>query len=334
MQTGLRGMTLAAENKRRQEAMQEAREMRKEQREEKRQAQQDQFKAWQSNYKMLEQQLKADGSLDTEDQALLSRARAMISDPGGMDKLMESAIPAPEGTNLGRYNPGDFTPSSWSEFTRLLSEGVPENVANKGLERYEPSQQVMIGDVPYAFDRVNKVWVPAKVGGQQVTPASVGGMQGQVAASAADVETSAERAREATSPAFAQSITDLQGELDWIGKNEGAFKSIYGAIEGRTPNVQPPARDAAAHRDRLANLLTLAERGKLKGQGTISDFESEMLRQAATILSDSTISDKEALAEVARIQSFVAKMGRRRSGATGSPPSASQPNENDPLDLR
>jgi hypothetical protein len=64
--------------------------------------------------------------------------------------------------------------------------------------------------------------------------------------------------------------------------------------------------------DQLKNLLTLAERGKLKGQGAVSDMETEMLRKASTLLS-TKLSAKAFQAELDRIEQYLNKQGKKPS---------------------
>jgi hypothetical protein len=83
--------------------------------------------------------------------------------------------------------------------------------------------------------------------------------------------------------------------------SDPGITSIYGPVQGATPNVMPSAVDAAAKRDNVLAKLVLAERQKMKGQGTISDFESRQMEKAATILSNKRIKDETALKEANKL---------------------------------
>lgn len=88
---------------------------------------------------------------------------------------------------------------------------------------------------------------------------------------------------------------------------EDAFAPAFGAVQGRLPTIRSSTAAAEAKIDRLVNLLTLAERGKLKGQGTITDTETQMLARAQTILQNRMISDEEARAELQRLRDMLSR---------------------------
>jgi hypothetical protein len=71
-------------------------------------------------------------------------------------------------------------------------------------------------------------------------------------------------------------------------RNDPALKSSVGPFEGRgggyvSAGPEGYTRVQALH-DNLVNRLSLAQAGKLKGQGTISNLERDMLSKAATAL--------------------------------------------------
>jgi uncharacterized protein (DUF1786 family) len=57
-----------------------------------------------------------------------------------------------------------------------------------------------------------------------------------------------------------------------------------------------------AKRNMVASTMKLAAAGKLKGQGTITDAEREMLSDAATVLSNESISPELAKTELERVK--------------------------------
>jgi len=57
-----------------------------------------------------------------------------------------------------------------------------------------------------------------------------------------------------------------------------------------------------ARRDRIASMLDLAQRGKIKGQGSVSDSDAKVIEQAASVLKNPEISPDLALAEFERIR--------------------------------
>ena len=102
-----------------------------------------------------------------------------------------------------------------------------------------------------------------------------------------------------------QSEQTKESILDNVNKllSADSFKQIFGGLQGRTPDVSQRARDVNAFREQLVSLLTLEARQKLKGQGAITDRESDMLARSVSILADRSISDEAAEAELKRIQS-------------------------------
>ena len=92
-------------------------------------------------------------------------------------------------------------------------------------------------------------------------------------------------------------------------RNAKGFGDIYGSIQGKTPTLRQSSVDAEAIRDQLGNILTLAARGALKGQGQVSDSETKMLQQAQTMLNNPRISDEVAAEEVQRVMDYLAGKG-------------------------
>lgn len=87
------------------------------------------------------------------------------------------------------------------------------------------------------------------------------------------------------------------------------FDSIYGSVQGVMPTLRQESVNAEAIRDNLSNILTLAARGQLKGQGQITEGETKMLKDAQTILSNSRIDEPTALAEAGRVLTYLAGKG-------------------------
>lgn len=92
--------------------------------------------------------------------------------------------------------------------------------------------------------------------------------------------------------------------IDELTSEGSGFGSIYGTFSGATPNIMQSSVDAAAKRDQVVSLLQLAARGKLKGQGPITDSEQKMLANSATILANPRISEDAAMAEMERARLF------------------------------
>lgn len=83
--------------------------------------------------------------------------------------------------------------------------------------------------------------------------------------------------------------------------DDGATKRVFGPIQARTPTFSGSVKDAEARVDRLVSMISLESRQKLKGQGTITDSETKMLAEAATVLANRTLSDEAVDQELRRI---------------------------------
>ena len=100
-------------------------------------------------------------------------------------------------------------------------------------------------------------------------------------------------------------------------RNDAALSSSVGPIEGRgggyvTAGPEGYTRVKALH-DNLVGKLQLAQAGKLKGQGQVSDKERDMLLKAATSL-NMTLGDPDYLNQLAKVE---AQFQRMRGAAAG-----------------
>jgi len=110
-------------------------------------------------------------------------------------------------------------------------------------------------------------------------------------------------------------ITDADAALtniDSLLKNKGKLvDDIYGSITGRTPTVSQSSINAEALRDQITGLLTLENRQKLKGQGTITDVEVGQLERSASLLGNPLIGPELAKTELNRVRSIFANAKKR-----------------------
>lgn len=81
-----------------------------------------------------------------------------------------------------------------------------------------------------------------------------------------------------------------------------SYKDIYGTGDNYIPTVFPSSVTLEAKRDQVVSLLGLESRQKLKGQGTITDSESQQLAASATILGTAGITEDAAKAELNRVK--------------------------------
>ena len=98
-----------------------------------------------------------------------------------------------------------------------------------------------------------------------------------------------------------QDATEVQNVARSLLDNIDNVRRVFGAVQGRAPSLRQETVDAEADVDRLVSLLSLDNRQKMKGSGQISDFESRLLGQAATVLSNKLISDERAEQELQKI---------------------------------
>ncbi|ECG6430188.1 hypothetical protein E2M19_19860 [Salmonella enterica subsp. enterica serovar Saintpaul] len=93
-----------------------------------------------------------------------------------------------------------------------------------------------------------------------------------------------------------------QGQIDLIDqtiktandfKNSKGRSAIYG-WSGMTPNLSDDARNAEALRKQLSGQTFLQARQYLKGQGAITDYESQKAETALALILDTSISDDKA----------------------------------------
>lgn len=183
------------------------------------------------------------------------------------------------GPKIGTYNPRDYTPQSFSEFTKTGDPAV--------LERYASQRSVDIGGVPHVFDPARGGYYPASVsGGGQQRPVT----SRDVAESEAEITRGKESAKQdvkAQSPAeqreqrkaIKETRSELMGAEDTLGQidnilgNEEYIDALTG-VRGKVPGVPgTPGFDAEVAFDRLKNSLTLENLGKMSGVLSESDIK-------------------------------------------------------------
>ena len=104
----------------------------------------------------------------------------------------------------------------------------------------------------------------------------------------------------------------LQEQMDKLGtydEKTGTFRArdavrdIYGSVDSKFPVWArgDDERMAQALIDQVVEILAVDERGKLKGQGQITEGETKMLRESLTVLTNMGIGDSDMEEEVARL---------------------------------
>jgi hypothetical protein len=126
-----------------------------------------------------------------------------------------------------------------------------------------------------------------------------------------------------------QEANEVQQTLDLISRlrEDKARPIATGPLEGRglgrLKDNSGYERVKALH-DQLVGRLQLAQAGKLKGQGQVSDREREMLMKAATALTRN-LADQDYVNELANVETIL----RGKLGSGGAAPAQN----NDPLGL-
>jgi hypothetical protein len=116
-------------------------------------------------------------------------------------------------------------------------------------------------------------------------------------------------------------VQDSLALIDQI-RNDPALASSTGPVEGRgagflTAGPEGYTRVKALH-DNLVNKLQLAQAGKLKGQGAVSNMEREMLSKAATAL-QLKLGDADYLNELGKVEAQFKRMLTGGTAPTAAP---------------
>lgn len=93
-----------------------------------------------------------------------------------------------------------------------------------------------------------------------------------------------------------------------ISEGEKGLDAAFGTGERFFPDAIRGQKSINLRReiDKMASLLELAAANKLKGQGTVTENERNILRQSITLLKDETISPAKALEELKKGRKFFA----------------------------
>lgn len=110
-------------------------------------------------------------------------------------------------------------------------------------------------------------------------------------------------------------------------RSDPALKSSTGPLQGRglgaVADLEGFTRVKALH-DNLVNKLALAQAGKLKGQGPVSNFERDMLAKAATSL-QMKLGDADYLNELAKVEQQFQRLLTPGAAPAGPPAGGGAP---------
>ena len=193
----------------------------------------------------------------------------------------------------------------------------------------QPGQE---GYVKYAdaFDRYKN----REVGGlrEQSAAKAEGGVLGKAAGeevTGAPAEAATMNSAMSTIESLGTIGTDPEtGEVTFTPDNLGEFEDVYGNLDRFKPfgfsEEETFIRNTV---EKIGSILAVDARGKLKGQGQISDKETAMLEKSLSILSSRGISPQRAREEIARIYSIMQKgfmqkqevINQSRGGSSSGP---------------
>ena len=202
------------------------------------------------------------------------------------------------------------------EFAKQAAEGAfPSTSMSSG--KYDPSQmfnqQWLVdqetGEVTVAktnkggvttYEKVSS-GAPASILAQD--PANQGAIATEKAIGTETGKTNAERTLAA--PANIQGIDNVLKQIEYLETHPGDIDNYFGWVSGALPTIRQSSVDVGAKIEQIRANLSLEARQKLKGSGTISDFEFKILEKSVTILSQPRISTELALKEIDTIKQIL-----------------------------
>lgn len=210
------------------------------------------------------------------------RMQSTRIDPGAHAKSLgvwEATNPPPN---------GDYSNPQWQQarseaLDRIIRPLAMVDLGGKGTGAYGPRGLETVVTPEMGTER-EAALAGAKSGAQET--ARTAAMKAEVA------------------PMQIEGLNQTIGMLDALETNP-YLKDVYGVLDAATPTVLQTSVDVKDDVSNIVARLVLSERDKLKGQGTISDFESKMLASAATKLSNYSISEEAALKEVGRVREIM-----------------------------
>lgn len=125
-------------------------------------------------------------------------------------------------------------------------------------------------------------------------------------------------ATEVVTPERQQELTDALTLANDIWKDKGLNKSV-GPIDQYNPTPDADRNRFIARHNQLMGILQLAQAGKLKGQGQITQPERELLANAASALNRG-LSEKDYRSELVKVMRYFERKLSQTSGGQGQAP--------------
>ena len=178
----------------------------------------------------------------------------------------------------------------------------PKDYTNESLEAFAQS-----GDYSVLVPRNEYSVVQNRDGTATVIDKRTGKVVSGAGVSAGDVvERGKEFKRlERGDPDYQDSVFEAIDEIKVV-RNSDALEDILGEVDSTMVESMPifksqEAKDLNARLNKVIAKAKMAQRGELKGQGTISDFEARMLGESITALSDRNVSPELAKEELDKL---------------------------------
>ena len=266
--------------------------------------------------------LRALGSYQGGKQASKKEKENQEIDQQEMARLLSESSPGFEGPPSQNYQSPQAQALNFNRKMKGQDDELSHNRAKeiaglKGKNSGYPSYQFLptadgfsVGD-----RRTGKINSPE---GSPVRSADDPTLQGELSSAKAGGRVTGETdaTRQLKAPAAIQGLDNILENISWLKDSDG-FSSVYGTIEGRLPTFMPETVDAEAKVNQLTSFLAIENREAMKGSGAISDFEAKTLAQAASVLSDKTISDELATEELDKVFGILSGVKTKQQGYLG-----------------
>lgn len=228
--------------------------------------------------------------------------------------LMSNPKPSGAESLIGKYNPGDYTPESFSAF---LKSGMKDPSVLK--RQYAPAQPTfgVIGGVPSIVDRNTRTTTPLS------TPEAEAQAKGRIAAAEAEGQNSGKSRAEAqaTLPAAEQSASVALDLIEKLKNHPGKRYAV--GVLGAAPTVPgTPQADFVALLEQAQGKAFLEAFNTLKGGGQITEVEGKKATQAIARMqrSQSVAAFNSALDDYKAVIQGGLRRAQQRAGVSGGAP--------------
>lgn len=206
-----------------------------------------------------------------------------------------------------RTGHGRFTPVGTEQGGVLKLRPISPLDANGNIVRRASDSNTAPTDPDAAMSARERAMLDPRV----IAAGLAGGARVDAATAAAGAKAAAAQAKsEAANAQMSgswQEVADLANEL----KNHGSLNANVGPIDRMIPTWRSGSVEFNSKAEQLKALLSLAARGKLKGQGAVSDMETRMLANSATALNSAT----DEAAYKAELDKIIGSAGERAKGS-------------------